>query len=78
MGREGESDEMGGITNGKVLAFGMVEVQLPISGLAGADVWGVLENIMASLGGDEFDVIRESCGIARQDRMDSRIQSHVL
>ncbi len=38
MGREGVSDEMGGITNGKVLAFGRVEVQLPISGLAGTDV----------------------------------------
>ncbi len=58
MGREGVSDEMGGITNGKVLAFGGVEVQLPISGPAGADVGGVLENIMAISGGDEFDVIR--------------------
>ncbi len=29
MGREGVSDEMGGVTNGKVLAFGGVEVQLP-------------------------------------------------
>ncbi len=38
MGREGVSDEMGGITNGKVLAFGEVEVQLPISGPTGADV----------------------------------------
>ncbi len=38
MGREGVSDEMGGITNGKVLAFGGVEVQLPISGPAGTDV----------------------------------------
>ncbi len=57
MGREGVSDEMGGITNGKVLAFGGVEVQLPISGPAGADVWGVLENILAVSGGDEFDVI---------------------
>ncbi len=38
MGREGVSDEMGGITNGKVIAFGGIEVQIPISGLAGADV----------------------------------------
>ncbi len=38
MGREGVSDEIGGITNGKVLAFGGVEAQLPISGPAGADV----------------------------------------
>ncbi len=38
MGREGVSDEMGGVTNWKVLVFGMVEVQLPIFGPAGADV----------------------------------------
>ncbi len=38
MGREGISDEMGGITNGNVLAFGRVEVQLPILSPAGADV----------------------------------------
>ncbi len=38
MGRKGVSDEMGGITNGKVLAFGGVEVQLPIAGPTGADV----------------------------------------
>ncbi len=38
MGREGVSDDMGGATNGKVLAFGGVEVQLSISGPAGADV----------------------------------------
>ncbi len=43
MGREGVSDEMGGVTNGKVLAFGGVEVQLPICGPAGAAVKGVLE-----------------------------------
>ncbi len=36
--REGVSDEMGGVTNGKVLAFGGVVVQLPISGQTGADV----------------------------------------
>ncbi len=30
MGREGISDEMRGVTNGKMLAFGEVEVQLPI------------------------------------------------
>ncbi len=38
MGIEGVSDEMGGVTNGKVLAFGGVEVQLPISRPAGTDV----------------------------------------
>ncbi len=38
MGRASVSDEIGGVTNGKVLAFGGVEVQLPISGPAGADV----------------------------------------
>ncbi len=53
----GVSDEMGGVTNGKVLAFGGVEVQLPIVGPAGAAVKGVLENIMAVSGGDEFNVI---------------------
>ncbi len=37
----------GGITNGNVLPFGEVEVQLPIFGPAGTDVKGVLENIMA-------------------------------
>ncbi len=51
MGREGVSGEMVGVTNGKVLAFGAVEVQLPTSGPAGADVKGVLENIMAVSGG---------------------------
>ncbi len=50
MGREGISDEMGVVTNAKVLAFGRVEVQLPISGPAGADVLGVLENTMAVSG----------------------------
>ncbi len=40
MGLEGVSDEMGGggISNGKVLVFGGIEVQLPISGSVGADV----------------------------------------
>ncbi len=38
MVREVVSDEMGGVTNGEVLAFGGVEVQLPIPGPAGADV----------------------------------------
>ncbi len=38
MGREGVSDEMGGVTNGKVPAFGGVEVQLPNFGPAGAAV----------------------------------------
>ncbi len=38
MGREGVSDEMGGITSGKVLTFGGVEVQLPIFVPADADV----------------------------------------
>ncbi len=49
MGRGGVSDEMGGITNGKVLAFGGIEVQLPIFEPAGADVSGVLENILAAM-----------------------------
>ncbi len=57
MGREGVSDGMGGITNGKVLAFRGVEVQLPIFGPDSAAVKGVLENIMAVSGGDEFNVI---------------------
>ncbi len=51
MGREDVSDEMGGVTDGKVLAFGGVKVQLPIFGPASAAVWGVLENIMAVSGG---------------------------
>ncbi len=38
MGQEDVSDEMGGFTNGKVLAFGGLEAQLPISGPAGDDV----------------------------------------
>ncbi len=38
MGREGVSDEVAGLTNGKALAFGGVEVQLPIFGPAGAAV----------------------------------------
>ncbi len=58
MGREVVTDEMGGVTNGKVLAFDGVEVQLPISRPAGADGKGVVENIMAISGGDEFDVNR--------------------
>ncbi len=37
-GREGVSDEMGGDTDGKVLAFIGVEVQLPIFGTASAVV----------------------------------------
>ncbi len=37
-GREGVSDEIGGVTNRKVLAFGGVEVQLPIFGPAGAAI----------------------------------------
>ncbi len=56
-GREGVSDEMGGVTDGKVLPFGGVEVQLPIFGSDSAAVKGVLENIMAVSGGDEFNVI---------------------
>ncbi len=51
MGREEVGDEMKRVTNGKVLVFGGVEVQLPISEPAGADVKGVLENIMAISGG---------------------------
>ncbi len=38
MGRDGISDEKEGVTNGKVLAFGGVEVQLAIFGPAGVDV----------------------------------------
>ncbi len=38
MGRDCVSDEKEGVTNGKVLAFGGVEVQLPIFGPAGVDV----------------------------------------
>ncbi len=57
-GREDVGDEMKGFINGKVLVFGGVEVRLPISGPAGTDVKGVLENIMAISGGDKFDVIR--------------------
>ncbi len=48
---------MGGVTNGKVLAFGGVEVQLPLFGPDSAAVKGVLENIMAVSGGDEFNVV---------------------
>ncbi len=51
MRRQRLSDEMGGVTNGKVLAFGGVGVQLQISGPSGADVKGVLENIMTISGG---------------------------
>ncbi len=40
-----------------MLAFGGVEVQLPIFGPAGSAVYGVLENIMAVSGGDEFNFI---------------------
>ncbi len=57
MGREGISDEMGGVTSGKVLVNGGAEVQLPSFGPVGTDVYGVLENIMAVSGGDGFDVI---------------------
>ncbi len=56
-GWEGVSDKMGGVTDGKVLAFGGDEVQLPIFGPDSAAVKGVLENIMAVSGGDEFNVI---------------------
>ncbi len=38
MGRESVSDELGGVAIGKVLAFGGVEVQLPIFGPADATV----------------------------------------
>ncbi len=57
MRRESASDEMWGVTSGKVFAFGGVEVQLPIFGPTGAGVKGVLENTMAVTGSDEFDVI---------------------
>ncbi len=39
------------------LPMGWAEVQLPNFGPAGTDVEGVLENIMAVLEGDEFDII---------------------
>ncbi len=52
LGLEGVGVEMGGVTNGKVLAFSGVEVQVPIPGPAGTGVSGVLENIMAVSGGD--------------------------
>ncbi len=48
MGREGVRDEMKGVPNGKVFDFGGVEVQLPNFGPVGADVQGVLEDIMAA------------------------------
>ncbi len=49
---------MGGVTNWTVLAFGWIEVYLPILGPTGSDVKGVLEGIMAVTGGgDDFDVI---------------------
>ncbi len=48
---------MGGVTDGKVLAFGGVEVQLPIFGPASTAVKGVLGNIMAVSEGDEFNFI---------------------
>ncbi len=38
MGREGVSDEMGGVTNEKVLTCGGIEARLPIIGPAGAGV----------------------------------------
>ncbi len=41
MGLESVSDEMGGVTNGKVVAFGGVEDQVTISGPAGDGVEGV-------------------------------------
>ncbi len=40
-----------------MLAFGGVEVQLPIFGPDSVVVKGVLENIMGVSGGDEFNVI---------------------
>ncbi len=48
---------MGGVTDGKALAFGGVDVQLLIFGPVSAATKGVLKNIMAVSGGDEFDVI---------------------
>ncbi len=46
-GTGGRKLRNGGVTSGKVPAFGWDEVQLPIVGPAGADVKGVLENILA-------------------------------
>ncbi len=51
MGWEGVSDKMVGVSNGKVLAFGGVEVQFPTFGPTGADVQGALKNVMAVTGG---------------------------
>ncbi len=56
-GTEGVSEEMSGVTNGKVLVFGGLEVKVPIFGPAGTVVKGVLENIMAVSGCDELNVI---------------------
>ncbi len=50
MEQEGVRGEMDGVTNGKVLAFGGAEVQVPIFGPASTDVQVVLENIMAVTG----------------------------
>ncbi len=50
MEREGVSYEMGEALNGKVLACGGVEVQLPTFGPNEAGVLGVLESIMAVTG----------------------------
>ncbi len=48
MGREGVRDKVGGgVTNMKVLAFGGIEVLLPLFGPIGA---GALENFMAVMG----------------------------
>ncbi len=51
MGREGVSDEMGRVTNGKVLAFGGVKVQLPISGPGAADFLGRFGEYHGDFGG---------------------------
>ncbi len=40
-----------------MLAYGGVEVQLPIFGPACAAVYGVWENIMAASGGNEYEAI---------------------
>ncbi len=50
MGRNGVSDEIRGITNGKVLTFDGIEAQLPISGPVGGDVLRIVETIVVISG----------------------------
>ncbi len=58
MRRDGVSDEVGGVNNRKVLAFGGVEVLLPILGPAGAANKRVFESLREAVsGGYVFNVI---------------------